>query len=235
MAFKKILASAFAVAMSGNQKLGKSATTYGHKLSCPDSCPWKNNGCYGETGPVDWHIRRLLEPKTVREVAVDEAIAIINLPGKLPLRLHTYGDCKTNEAARIVSEAAAIYTEKQNQPVWTYTHGWKDALGRLRVQRASWGKVSVLASCETGAEVKKAQDAGYATAMVVPEFPNGHKVFERDGIEVLPCLEMSGLAADCASCKVCFDDQSLLAKGLTIGFAPHGIGKAKVFNVLEGR
>jgi hypothetical protein len=85
------------------------------------------------------------------------------VPGR-PLRLHTVGDCRTDEAARIVAAAAERYMDAGGGPVWTYTHAWR------LVDRASWGRVSVLASCETPEQVELARARGYATAIVVDEF-----------------------------------------------------------------
>jgi hypothetical protein len=80
------------------------------------------------------------------------------------MRLHTVGDCRTDEAAKIVAAAAERYMDAGGGPVWTYTHAWR------LVDRASWGRVSVLASCETPEQVELARARGYATAIVVDEF-----------------------------------------------------------------
>lgn len=233
--FKRRSTTAFAVEKSGNSKLGDCSTTYAHGESCPISCPFNHmneGGCYGHTGPTHMQVLRLQKPKNTEEVAVDEAIAIMNLSGTRPLRLHTFGDCKTTETARIVAEAAEIFTEKKGKPVWTYTHGWKDKLGRIRVPREAWGTVSVLASCETPEHITKANAAGYATAITVPHFPDGSKVFKVGEHNVIPCPEMTGVKPDCRSCGLCFDDKNLLKKKLTIGFAIHGQQYKKALTAL---
>lgn len=202
---------------SGNKKLGKASTTYTHGDTCPKTCPYNHNnfgGCYGHNGPVNMQVLRIKKQEDLLDYAIAEAAAIVSLPAKKPLRLHTFGDCPTNETASVVSAAGEDYIER-GQPVWTYTHAWKE------VNRSSWRKVSVLASCETPADVKKAHEKGYATSITLESFPNGSKAFERNGIKILPCLEQSGLSPSCADCKICFDDQKLRKQGLTIGFVLH--------------
>jgi hypothetical protein len=164
---------ALATARSNNSKIGEAATTYAEQRSCPSDCVFfDGGGCYAEEGPLGKFVTAPLNRAAQAveagpvEIAQAEADAIDDLsvvPG-LPLRLHTVGDCATDEAACIVAAAAERYMERGGGPVWTYTHAWRV------VARESWGTVSVLASCETGDDVRVARSRGYATAMVVEEF-----------------------------------------------------------------
>lgn len=176
---------AIAVARSGNEKIGDCATTYAAQASCPSSCVFFNGGgCYAENGRIYTSSTEPLNraaasvSATALDVAKEEAAAISHLPvvtcDARPLRLHTVGDCRTDEAARIVAAAAAEYMRRGGGPVWTYTHGWRT------VDRASWGPVSVLASCETPEQVELARARGYATAVVVEEFES-RRLYEIGG------------------------------------------------------
>lgn len=119
---------------SGNKKIGNSATTYAAQTSCPTSCPFfDGGGCYGEGGSLGRFVTAPLNraAQTVEHDVVDvangEATAIDKLkvkPGQ-PLRLHTVGDCASDEAARIVAAAAARYRARGGGPVWTYTSSWR--------------------------------------------------------------------------------------------------------------
>lgn len=206
-----------AIEKTANAKLGKISTTYASIESCPNACPFKTTGaCYGMAGPISWVWNKLNKRKvSTLEVAKAEAKAIDSLSGKRDLRLHTLGDCSTNETAKIVSDAAGKYMEKGDKTAFTYTHGWRE------VARESWGKVSVLASCETAQEVKEAAALGYATSMVVSEFKDT-KAYEADGLKVVPCPEMTGKAASCEKCRLCMRDGALKTAGVTIAFAAHG-------------
>lgn len=211
--------SAFAVEVSRNEKTGVCHATYASQTSCPP-CPLKGAGCYAEHGPMGVHTHRInkaAQGATPLQVAEAEAHAIRNtLSGRLDLRLHVVGDCASNEAASLVSEAA-LETLKPGREAWSYTHAWKN------VDRASWGGVSVLASNETTAGVKEAQGKGWATALIVTKFQDT-RLYEKDGLKILPCPQQAHpeKKVQCVDCRLCFDDARLAAKGITIGFEAHG-------------
>jgi hypothetical protein len=220
--------SVIAVELSGNAKTGRVSATYASQASCPTSCPLLRSGCYAEHGAMAYHTRRVNAgtARTAEEVAIEEARAIGELSGRYPLRLHVVGDCPTDESARIVSEAAREYSGWRGQPVWAYTHGWRD------VERASWGTVSVLASCETPADVRGARERGYATALVYAGEPQRRR-FDVDGVAVVPCPQQTRDGVTCASCRLCFDDRALRERGVTIGFAAHGARAKRVGEVVR--
>lgn len=222
---------AIAVTDSLNEKLGECSTTHAAQASCPSSCVFKDGGgCYAETGQQGMFVTRRLNEAAAdldadaEAVAEAEAYAIDEMrvvPGR-PLRLHTVGDCSTDETARVVSGAAERYMERGGGPVWTYTHAWRD------VERSSWGKVSVLASCETARDVVEARLRGYATAVVVEEFPSD-RLYSPDGpaqMAHLPCPSMTRNVS-CSDCRLCMDDAGLRERGYSIAFAIHGIPAAK--------
>ena len=217
---------AIAVADSQNSKIGKAATTYAAQDSCPTTCPFfDGGGCYAEHGPTGMYITAPLNaaakaskvPPTPESVAQWEADVIDALkvkPGR-PLRIHTVGDCKTAPAAALVAGAAERYVAREGGPAWTYTHAWRV------VPREAWGDVNVLASCETTGEVKAAHKRGYATALVVDEFPSPRR-FEKDGVSVVPCPAQTKENVNCATCRLCMNSERLHKTETTIGFAVHG-------------
>ena len=223
------MALAIAVKKTGNTKVGDVAVTHAAQESCPTSCTFLGSGCYAETGQQKWVTRRLNKAATgatPRQIALAEAEAIRKLNGKKPLRLHVVGDCRTTEAARIVAKAADEYRAKHDQPVWTYTHAWRT------VPREAWGNVSVLASCETPADVAQAKDRGYATAIVVESFASERR-HAIGPVDAIPCVEQTR-GVTCDNCRLCFDDDYLRKSGRTIAFKGHGI-MSLVFKALQRR
>jgi hypothetical protein len=232
---------AIAKPSTGNSKLGEAAATYAAQQSCPSGCVFiDGGGCYAETGRLGKFVTSPLNAAARGagpvEVARAEAEAIDSLavPVGRPLRLHVVGDCPDDECANIVARAAERYVERGGGPVWTYTHAWRE------VDRKSWGKVSVLASCETPMDVWLAAQRGYATALVVEEFPThrrharlmpGQQLTEfATGddvkVDVLPCPSQTK-DRSCTDCRLCLDDTKLRQRGYSIGFALHGIPVAK--------
>lgn len=217
---------ALAVARSSNEKIGDCATTYAAQASCPSSCAFFNGGgCYAENGRLYTGVTRPLNGAAElagagpREVAVEEAAAIDGLFSEVirnrPLRLHTVGDCRTDEAARIVAAAAERYMERGGGPVWTYTHAWQ------LVDRESWGRVSVLASCETAEQIELARARGYAPSIVVDKFAADAR-YVHNSTEILPCPAQTRAGVTCSSCRLCMNDTGLLGRGYSIGFEIHG-------------
>jgi hypothetical protein len=215
---------ATAAARSGNAKIGDAAATYAAQVSCPTSCAFFNGGgCYAENGTIYSSVTKRLNDDaaatgaTAADVAHAEADAIDELqvePGR-PLRLHTVGDCKTDEAARIVAAACARYMERGGGPCWAYTHAWR------LVNRESWRPVSVLASCETPEQVELARVRGYAPAIVVGEFEGSRRYSTVNGVEVLPCPQQTR-GVPCSECRLCMNADGVLDRGYAIGFEIHG-------------
>ena len=219
------------VELSANSKVGKVSATYAAQQSCPKDCALRDSGCYAESGRTGFQTRRLNRAeRNPEQLARAEAAGIRALTGRFPLRLHVVGDCRTNFTARTVAAAADEHRAKFGNPVWTYTHAWR------KVRRAAWGKVSVLASCETTEQTREAMDAGYAAAVVIAEHAQATAWRESD-VRVIPCPEQTGRAASCDQCRLCWNADKLLASRSVIAFAAHG-GKravqAKLIQI-EGR
>lgn len=232
-------ACATGVEASDNKKIGRASATYVAQGSCPITCPFMGHGCYAENGMTSFTTTRLNKAYTAlvahfgeatpADFARAEASAIDKLTGKHPLRLHVVGDCKDAEAAGIIAEAASRYRAKHGQPVWSYTHAWR------YTERAAWGdSVSILASCETIADLDEAHADGYALAMVI-EYHENDKPHKLDnGMLGIPCREQVGSAENCTSCKLCFNADVLYKSRAVILFAAHGrVGK--VVEALDGR
>ncbi len=208
-------------------KLGRVATTStSTDHSCPPLCPLRR-ACFFRhglhTGRLDNELRKASEGATPLEVAYAEANGIDELRGNVPLRLHIGGDCRTTEAAEVVSRAAARYSLRWDQPVWTFTHGWRDP---HRVQRSAWGLISALASCETLDELDLVAAMGYAPALTVQAHPADGKAWKWKDWRIVPCLEQTGRAQSCESCRSCFDDSHLKSSRTAVAFQLHGPPKA---------
>lgn len=224
---------AIGVERTQNRKVGNVAVTHASQGSCPNDCMFKNAGCYAEGGPQGFTTRRLNKANpnaTSTEIALEEAKVIDALSGKRPLRIHIVGDCKTARAARIVSRAAKRYHRKFNQKIWTYTHGWR------RVRRDHWGMVSVLASCESLTDIRQARARRYATALVVDFHPEDGKAYlkvdEFGSEKIIPCPEQTK-GITCSQCRLCWDDNKLRDRGVTIAFAAHGNSTKRVMSNLH--
>ena len=199
---------ASAVELSKNSKVGPASATYVSQQSCPKSCVFLKEG--------------LSEGPTPKDLAIEEAYAIDTLTGRFDLRLKVVGDSATNEAASIVGDAVKRFKERSKRygserAAWAYTHSWHP--DKENVRRESFGPISVLASCQSEDEVELANSLGYAAALVVDKMPG--KVVKIDDKSYVHCLEQSK-GTQCVDCRLCFDDEFLKEKNITIVFELHG-------------
>lgn len=215
------MAPAIAVADSDNSKIGRASATYAAQATCPTTCPLLNNGCYAEDGYVAFTTKRLagnVRQETPEELAQAEADAVDQLPGTRPLRLHVVGDCTTDAGARILAAAAARYTAKHGQVVWTYTHAWR------QIKRKSWGGIKVRASVESVSEAAEAKRRGYPVMLVVAEHL-GAWAYPTEAGKTIPCVNQTR-GATCTDCKLCWTSDE------TIAIAAHGRAVKKVRGVV---
>jgi len=199
--------------------------------TCPTSCPFLGNGCYGENGRVGLQINDRLEHGTsARSAAIGEAACIDEAPATtrdgrpIHMRLHVRGDTLARWVP-IVASAVSRYVARsgfdpltvrptRQRLVWGYTHV-------LDVQRATWGPdISILASVQQASEIQEARDRGFAAAIVVNDVPSARGFHdESTGEFILPCPVQSGRASSCISCGLCLRDQYLYENGITIAFS----------------
>lgn len=217
------------VLLSKNVKIGEVSATYASiDGSCPKDCAHRDSGCYAQAGNVGFTTSRLNRAQgertreDAREVARQEAreikAAILAGEDTRPLRIHVAGDCRTPSAAETLSKAV----EGWRQKVWSYTHAWK------RVSRASWGKVSVLASVDKAEDMALAFERGYAPAIVVESHPADGKAYVReDGIKVIPCPNQTR-DVTCVDCGLCMNADKLHSMKAAIAFAAHGVAKKRL-------
>ena len=239
---------AIAVPVSRDSKIGMASATHAAQASCPADCPIRAE-CYAGFGTQSYTTRRLnraaqaWERATGRrpsalDVARVEARAIRAMRSRLDLRLHIVGDGATRAAARELRSAGEWYMDRTGARVWTYSHAWR------RVERADWGRISVLASVENLADARAAMRRGWAAACIVAAFPANGKAYVdgtgRNAVTVIPCPNQvaktrgDARPIQCVDCRLCLDDAALLARRAVIGFEPHGTRRNSLLRVIQG-
>ncbi len=202
------------VEKSSNTKTGIVSATYAPIFTCPTDCPFRDHGCYAQSGPSALHLARINKAaagKSIVELAEAEAIGLASLTGHRALRLHVVGDCSTDDAARIVSCACDDYMARHDQAVWSYTHAWRT------VSVDSWGGVSILASCETALDVYEAFNRGYTPSVT-------GNVVEAAGFRSVICPAQVR-DVNCVRCRLCWNGASLRKSKKVVTFLPHGARK----------
>lgn len=223
----------YVVMRSDNRKIGDMAATYlPIAQTCPSTCPHKGNGCYAQIGHVGFQVMRLertLAGKKPYDIIRQEAREIARRGREAKgrsLRLHVSGDVQTDAATRLLGQAALRW----DGSVFGYTHSWR------QVQRTSWGRISILASCESMLQASQAWERGYAASVLVPEHKTdkAYMVSLRDPtsgwmgeMKVIPCPQQTRNVT-CEKCGLCMKDRMLHDQKAVIAFAAHGPTRKRV-------
>lgn len=219
-----------AVNASENSKTGLCSATYVSGKTCPDSCPFKRNGCYGEVGHVGIVARRVSRSgvEDGDTIGKMEAAAIDCLSAHLDLRLHVYGEFANEAHVEFVDEAVRRYKERaavigKTVRAWTYTHRWRE------IDSWHFSHISALASVESFADAEQAFSEGYAPALSMTEFQS-ERLYQPRGasFKIMPCPAQTK-GRKCVDCRMCFDSSALKAKLIAIGFRPNKSTQAKRF------
>jgi hypothetical protein len=217
------------------------ATYVSISATCPNSCVFKDNGCFAQNG----FIRRITRPLdeqvkeaqiTGLEVAKNEAslmdrafagrwarhhnrIPRDGARGGRDLRLHVGGDVSGSDAVVVLAAAARRWIKRGGGDVWTYTHRWRDIPVEL------WGPIRVWASTETVAEALEAKSLGYRASMTLDQgfsITRRHNFADRsakDQVEVIPC-PWETRRVPCNRCRLCLREN--IPGNPVIGFKVHG-------------
>jgi hypothetical protein len=231
------------VSNSQNSKLGKRPVdgTYASiKVTCPNSCKLKDDGCYAKlsfVGMVVNKLDKMADNISAMEAARQEVNAIDNSYNgkKVPLgrdmRLHIAGDSRTVKGSKLINSSVGRWKKRGGGDCWSYSHAWRN------VRRSVWSHVSMLASIDKPEEATHARAQGYAPAIVVGEFASP-KAFMLPGSDVkyIPCpaqTQPGGKDIGCTECRLCFNADRLFEKNLGIAFAAHGVRKEQIKKRLQ--
>ena len=201
--------------------------------TCPDSCPFLDGGCFVQAGASHLTMGRLdraARGMTALQVTRAEATGLRRLwvrgvpqdgaRGGRDLRIHVGGDVSCTRGARELADAVDGLRARGLGDAWTYTHRWRT------IDKRAWGPIAALASVETPDEARQASRQGYAPALTVETFRDGHQSWRiGGGLTVVPCpFEAHPRQPTCVECRLCLDPQ-LADRKVAIAFATHGEGR----------
>lgn len=208
--------------VSGNAKTGPIPVTTTSRDTCPESCPFKNNGCYAESGPLALHWRKVTEG-TRGMGETDFLTAIKALPKSQLWRHNQAGDLPTLDGETI-SRAflKALVSANKGKRGFTYTHHRLTPENIDTIAEANLGGFTINISGNNAIQAVKLFKAyKLPTTTVLPvDAPNCQEV---DGVKVVACPAEKSDKINCSNCALC----AIPNREYVIGFRAHGTGKRK--------
>ena len=217
------------VKKSGNKKTGFMPVTYNSRLSCPNSCIFKNNGCYAD----NYHTRLNWDKVTSGERGGTFKELLNNIKALKPgtiWRACVAGDIPSNNKGEISRTYIKGITEA-NQALkgYTYTHNRLDIgenISLLKTANKQGFTVNISTESEDAAD--NAVLNSLPAVIVVKSTETRRSWFTKNKNKILVCpAQTSG--ANCIDCGLC---QSR-PKNLIIAFLAHGNHAKKIDKILD--
>lgn len=209
------------VRSSGNRKLGASVfKTYASKNSCPNTCPFKGNGCFGENFPQDMAWNKVEQVGVDLPQLIDE---IQSLPMRSKLRINVVGDYAN--PLEDIPKFSAVVARKQLD-VLNYTHH-KPTPEVVAVAKAASYVVNF--SGEHAGFAEWCLDNGVNAVIALPSFYKG-KFIKCGMVNVVTCPAVYR-EVTCENCMLCAQDR--VERKIAIGFPAHGTKKKAIDRVIR--
>jgi hypothetical protein len=211
---------------SSNGKTGPIPVTTTSSDSCPPDCAFNGNGCYAQSGPLNWHWKAV--DNGSRSVSLDELCEkITSLPANTLWRHNQAGDLPSDGGS--IDEVALdkLIAANAGKRGFTYTHH-RGEHNVAMAKRATSAGFTVNLSANTLAEADEFYKHGLP---VVVTLPHDAVDTQTDGgikVKVCPAQKVEGMT--CKLCKLC----ARADRGFVIGFLAHGTSKRRVNIIARG-
>lgn len=233
---------------SSNKKTGNVIQSYSSRVTCPDSCKFKKNGCYADGYHTARQWDRCDNPEDARYVTNGKQLeiglkaAVFDKLRKNPtcdsilFRHNVAGDIAAEgtsliDANRVDTLAGAI--EEANKVVgeiikgYTYTHCQIDLDASDIIHNAASKGFLINASCETVQEVKHAKSFGINAVIASIDPKETAMELKAMGMHGVQCPAQTKEGVSCDSCRLCARDRDAV-----VIFGVHGTASKKAAKVI---
>ena len=205
------------VKISSNSKIGKIPATNSSRLTCPDSCPFKLNGCYAHAG---YYTRLNWDKVTSGSRGVSWSDFLTSIKAIKPAQLWRHnvsGDLRptVNNNELIDSKALTqLATANSDSRGFTYTHYLPSNLSANSVSQSI--------------EYKKAFPDLPVVTVAPSDIGNGTRTIDGQKIVVCPATYKDNVT--CKTCKLC----SVSNRDCVVAFPAHGSQTNKANIIARG-
>lgn len=211
--------------VSRNAKTGPIPVSTTSASTCPDSCPFKNNGCYAAYGPLKLHWDKVTSGERSLPWA-DFLAAIRRLPLGQLWRHNQAGDLPGDGEAIDAVKLLELTKANRGRRGFTYTHKPltpQNALAIRKAVRAGF-TINVSANSLAEADALLSRTRALPVVAVVPE-DAPHRGTTPGGNKYIICPAQIRDDVSCATCGLC---QNADPKRPVIAFKAHGTGKRRI-------
>lgn len=204
---------------SANSKTGPIPVSTSSAITCPDACPFKAAGCYGNGGPLAIHWRKVTEGDRGTDWR-EFCDAISNLPKDQLWRHNQAGDLPGIGDEINRPELVRLVLANNGRRGYTYTH--KPVLdnpgNRAAVHAANLNGFTVNLSGNNPAHADQLADLGIGPVTTVLPADQTTNTRTPAGRKVVVCPAAVRDGVSCATCQLCARSD----RNVIIGFPAHG-------------
>lgn len=213
---------------SSNSKTGPIPVSTSSADTCPDTCPFKNNGCYAQYGPLHFHWNAVTTGK--RTIPWQTFLAQIRrLPQQQLWRHNQAGDLPGQGTAVDARMLAQLVDANRGKRGFTYTHKPMTKANLAAIRAANKNGFTINASANSLADADRLMDLGLQVVSVVSE-DAPEKGRSPGGYPYVVCPAQLRDDVNCANCGLC---QNSDERRPIIAFRAHGTGKKRIEAVLK--
>lgn len=204
---------------SSNVKTGPIPVSTTTHATCPDSCGFKGQGCYAQSGPLALHWRAVTEGRRGTDWQTFCA-NIAALPEGTLWRHNQAGDLPGNGALIDAAALSALVRANRGRRGFTYTHYKPRGANARLIDRANRDGFVVNLSADDLQMADAYADANIAPVVVVVARDAAPGLRTPAGRRVVLCPATQRDDIDCAKCQLCARGN----RSSIIGFPAHGSG-----------
>ena len=209
---------------SKNAKVGKMAVTTSTATTCPSACPFRDNGCYAESGPLKLHWLKVTEGKRGDDWStfLDK---IKDLPAGSKWRHNQAGDLPGDTQDLDSTKCVDLAKANEGKRGFTYTHydvldNFQNAITVNMMNHLGF-TVNVSANnLEHADQLCDMEIAPVATVLPIEQTTN---TVTPKGRKVVVCPATYKDDVSCADCMLCEKRD----RKVIVGFPAHGTSKKK--------
>lgn len=214
-------------AVSRNAKTGPIPVSTSSRDTCPDTCPFRGNGCYADAGPLALHWDAVTSG--ARGVAWSAFLQLIRrLPRRQLWRHNQAGDLWKPGTAIGRAALAQLVDANRGRRGYTYSHHKRTPATVQAFRAATANGFTVNASCETEAAADAAMADGLRAVFVVAADDQRVAWTTAGGNRAVTCPAQRLAGMDCATCQLCYGRPQNIA----VAFRAHGTGRRRVESVI---